>query len=66
MRSHEQVFGAGNPFDVADRGVVYAPVFVDPGISLRYGLIPDDVAGRRSHDNVDVSRTFGHLVDVVA
>lgn len=48
------------------RGVVDYTVFVDAGVLLRQGLIPNDVPRRRSHHNVQVRRGLGQFVDIMA
>jgi hypothetical protein len=41
-------------------------VLIQAGILLRHGFVPDDVTGRETHDDINMVRSFGRLVDVVA
>lgn len=51
---HEQVLRPRKPFDMGDGGAINHSILVDPSILLRHGLIPDDIARRRSHHNVQM------------
>jgi hypothetical protein len=40
-------------------------IFIDSRVLLRYRLVPDDVACRKAHHQVDVCRALGFLIDVM-
>jgi hypothetical protein len=54
MGCYEQVLRPREPFYVSDGGGVNHAIFVDPSVLLRHGLIPNNVARRRSHHNVQM------------
>jgi hypothetical protein len=40
-------------------------ILVEPGVPLRDGLPPDDLARGETHDQIDVRRALGNLIHVV-
>ena len=65
VRRDEKVLRARDPSDMGDRGLVDDPILVDACVFLRDGLVPDDIAGGGSHDDIDVRWAFGQVVHVV-
>ena len=51
---YEQVLRPRKPFYMGDGGAVDHSILVDPSILLRHGLIPNNIARRRSHHNVQM------------
>lgn len=66
MRRQEQVLAVGEPSNVGYRRCIDHSVLVDARILLRHGLVPDDVAGREAHDDVQVVWAFCDLIDIVS
>lgn len=66
MGGEEEVFGAREPADFRDGGVGDDVVFVDADVFLGVCFEPDDVSCRCAHYDIDMGRTFGEGIYVVA
>lgn len=66
MGRQKQIFGTRKPFYMGNWGIVDYAVLVDPSVLLRHGFVPDNVARRRAHDNIQMGSSLGKLIDIVA